>query len=138
MKRFTVSFLVAASFVAQAQVFRCDEPKGVSMSSAEGHNPGPDGFKGVKPIAIIGEKEMTIVWRDSKNAGGAEKAWKAVIINRSATSVSAVALDTGQAGSAAMLYTMDLKRGFLYMSAHKEGTWLNASNVSAFVSTCGN
>ena len=77
------------------------------MWSMEGHKPGPDGYKGVKPVVIIDEKQMTIVWGDAKSAGGAEKAWKDVVINRNPRSVTAVALDAGEAGSAAMLYTMD-------------------------------
>lgn len=128
--------LVLACATSHAQVFRCDEPKGTAMWSMEAHKPGPDGFKGVKPVVIIDEKQMTIVWGDAKSAGGAEKAWKALIINRNPRSVSAIALDTGEAGSAIMLYTMDIKRNFLYMSTHKEGEILNASGVSSFVSNC--
>lgn len=133
----TAVLLIAFSSALQAQVFRCDEPKGISMRSSEGHKPGADGYKGVKPVVIIGEKEMTIVWGDSQSAGGEEKVWKAVIINRNPRSVGAVTLDVGEAGSTVMLYTMDLKRSFLYMSAHKEGGMLNDSNASTFVSRCG-
>jgi len=133
----TVLLLLSLSSASHAQVFRCDEPKGVSMRSSEGHKPGADGYKGVKPVVIIGEKEMTMVWGDSQSAGGEEKAWKALIINRNPRAVSAVTLDAGETGSAVMLYTMDLKRSFLYMSAHKEGGILNDSNASSFVSKCG-
>lgn len=106
------------------------------MWSNEGHKPTPDGFTGVKPVVIVDAKEMTVVWGDSQSAGGAEKAWKAVIINKNANSVSAVAIDVGVSGSAVMLYTIDIKREFLYMSSHKEGDILNASSASTFVSTC--
>ena len=133
----TALLLVAFPLAALAQVFRCDEPKGISMRSSEGQKPGPDGYKGVKPVAIIGEKEMTIVWGDSQSAGSEEKAWKAVIINRNPRSVSAVTLDAGEVGSTVMLFTMDLKRNYLYMSAHKEGGMLNDSNASTFASKCG-
>ena len=138
MKLAAMSLLLATTSISQAQVFRCEEPTGIAMWSMEGHRPGPDGFKGVKPVVIIAEKEMTIVWGDTKSAGGSEKAWKAIIINRNPRSVSAVALDVGDAGSATMLYTIDLKRRFLYMSMHKEGELLSASGTSAFVSACSN
>lgn len=137
MKLTTTALLLGVlSPALQAQVFRCEEPKGISMWSSEGHKPASDGYKGVKPIAIIGEKEMTIAWGDAKSAGGEEKFWKAVIINRTPRSISAVALDAGEVNSAAMLYTIDLRRGFLYMSAHKESEMLNASNAAVFVSKC--
>ena len=124
---------VILSVPAMAQVFRFEEPKGIAMFSSEKHVPSPDTFTGVKPVVIIGEKEMTIVWGDSKVAGGAEKAWKAIIINRNVDSVSAIAIDSGELGSAVMLYTIDLKRGFLYMSTHKEGSLTNRSSVSSYV-----
>jgi hypothetical protein len=51
----------------------------------ENHKPSPDGFTGVKPVVVVSEKEMTVVWGDSKTGGGAEKAWKAIIFHRSPT-----------------------------------------------------
>jgi hypothetical protein len=66
-----------------AEVFRCGEPKGTALWSVDGHKVAPDGFIGVLPVVIIDEKEMTIVWGDTKSAGGAEKVWKAVIFHRS-------------------------------------------------------
>ena len=119
-----------------AEVFRCGEPKGVAMWSNEGHKAVPDGFTGVQPVVIVDEKEMTIVWGDSKTAGGSEKVWKAVIFHRSLESISGAALDAGPTGSAAMLYTIDLKRRYLYLSSHKDSKLLNASGVSTFVSKC--
>jgi len=119
-----------------AEVFRCGEPKGIAMWSGENHKAAPDGFTGVQPVVIIDEKEMTIVWGDSKNAGGAEKVWKAIVVHRSPESVSAVALDSGPTGAATMLYTVDVKRGYLYLSSHKDSKLLNASGVSTFVSKC--
>ena len=126
--------LVSAS--GMAEVFRCGEPKGVAMWSNEGHKIAPDGFTGVQPVVIVEDKEMTIVWGDSKTAGGTEKAWKAAVFHRSAESISAVALDAGPTGSGAMLYTIDVKRGYLYLSSHKDSKVLNASAVSTFVSKC--
>lgn len=122
-----------------AKVFRCGEPKGVAMWSLEGHKVAPDGFTGVQPVVIVDDdddKEMTIVWGDSKLAGGAEKVWKAVVFHRSPESISGVALDSGPTASAAMLYTVDVKRGYLYLSSHKDSEPLNASGVSSFVSKC--
>jgi hypothetical protein len=119
-----------------AEVFRCGEPKGVAMWSRENHKVIPDGFTGVQPVVIIENKEMTIVWGDSKTSGGEEKVWKAVVFYRSPESISGVALDSGDAGSAAMLYTVDVKRGFLYLSSHKDSRLLDASAVSTFVSRC--
>ena len=119
-----------------AEVFRCGEPKGIAMWSIESHKATPDGFTGVQPVVIIEENEMTIVWGDSKSAGGTEKVWKAVVFHRSPESISAAAVDSGSAGSATMLYTIDVKRGYLYLSSHKDNRLLNASGVSTFVSKC--
>lgn len=126
--------LVSAS--GMAEVFRCGEPKGVAMWSNEGHKVAPDGFTGVRPVVIVEENEMTIVWGDSKKAGGSERVWKAVVFHRSPESISGVALDSDPDASAAMLYTIDVKRGYLYLSSHKDIKLLNASAVSTFVSKC--
>jgi hypothetical protein len=131
-------FLLLVPISGMAEVFRCEEPKGVAMWSNEGHKIAPDGFTGVKPVIIVEEKEMRIVWGDSKTAGGAEKAWKAIIFNRSPESISGIALDEGSTGSAAMLYTLDVKRGYLYLSSHKDSKLLDASGASTFVSKCSN
>jgi hypothetical protein len=128
--------LLAIPVTGMAEVFRCGEPKGVAMWSAEGHKVAPDGFTGVQPVVIVDDKEMTIVWGDSKTAGGSEKVWKAVVFHRSPESISGAALDSGPTGSAAMLYTVDVKRGYLYLSSHKDSKLLNASGVSTFVSKC--
>jgi hypothetical protein len=106
------------------------------MWSVENHKVTPDGFTGVQPVVIVEDKEITIVWGDSKISGGAEKVWKAVIFNRSPESISGASLDSGPGGSAAMLYTVDVKRGYLYLSSHKDYKLLNASGVSTFVSKC--
>ena len=119
-----------------AEVFRCGEPKGIAMWSNENHKADPDGFTGVQPVVIVDDKEMTIVWGDSKTAGGSEKVWKAVIFHRSLESISGAVIDAGPTGSAAMLYTIDVKRGYLYLSSHKDSKLLNASSVSTFVSKC--
>jgi hypothetical protein len=120
-----------------AKVFRCGEPEGVAMWSLEGHKVAPDGFTGVQPVVIVDDdKEMTIVWGDSKLAGGAEKVWKAVVLHRGPSIISGVALDSGPTASAVMLYTVDVKRGYLYLSSHKDSDLLNASGVSSFVSKC--
>jgi hypothetical protein len=58
------------------------------------------------------------------------------VFNRSPDSISGVALDVGPVGSAAMLYTVDVKRGYLYLSSHKDSTLLSASGASTFVSKC--
>jgi hypothetical protein len=128
--------LLSIPVSGMAEVFRCGEPRGVAMWSNESHKVAPDGFTGVQPVVIVEEKEMTIVWGDSKTAGGSEKVWKAVVIHRSAESISGAALDAGPTGSAAMLYTVDVKRGYLYLSSHKDSKLLNASGVSTFVSKC--
>ena len=131
----TLFFLFSATI--KADVFRCDEPKGMSIWSNEGHKITPDGFAGVNPIVITDQKEMTIIWGDSKSvAGGEEKVWKAIIINRSPESISGIALDEGVGGSATILYTIDIKRGFLYMSSHKHNEILNHSIANTFVSKC--
>jgi len=96
----------------------------------------PDGFTGVKPVVIIDKDVMTVVWGDAKSAGGAEKVWKAAVIHSSPDFISAVALDTGPAGAAVMLYTIDIRRRFLYLSSHKHNLLMNGSAATSFVSEC--
>jgi len=119
------------------QVFRCGEPRGMAMVSDDGHKVQPDGFTNVKPVVTIDKNVMTVVWGDAKSAGGTEKVWKAAVVHRSPESVSAVAQDTGPAGSAVMLYTMNIKRRFLYVSSHKESRLINGSLATAYVAECG-
>lgn len=125
--------LAALSSPCVAQVYRFGEPAGVALYSQYKHKPEPDRFTGVKPVVIIEKDEMTIVWGDSKSAGGEEKAWKAAIFNRTENTVSAIGVDIVTSGSAVMLYTIDTKRGFLYMSSHKENSLLNGSSAQTFV-----
>ena len=129
-------FLFSVPVSGMAQVFRCDEPKGVSIFSIEGHKVTSDGFKGVHPVVIVEKNEMTVVWGDSKSAGGTEKVWKAVVIHQSPESISAIAVDEGSAGSTIMLYTVDVKRGYLYLSSHKEYNLIDSSSATVFVSKC--
>lgn len=135
--RFAVSLLLFLIPISgMAEVYRCGEPKGVALWSNEAHKISPDGFTGVEPVVIVEEKKMTIVWGDSKTAGGSEKVWKAAVFHHSSETVSGIALDEGPSGSASMLFTVDIKRGFLYMSSHKEHKLLNTSAVSTYVSKC--
>lgn len=108
------------------------------MWSQEGHKIIPDEFKGVNPVVIIDGKEMTIVWGDSKSAGGTERAWKAIIFHQSPEMVSGVSLDADDStgNSAAMMYTVDKIRGYLYLSSHKNVTMFRGSAVQSFVSKC--
>ena len=111
--------------------------KGIAMWSLEDHKVAADGFTGVQPLVIIEGTEMTVVLGDIKqNPGAAEKVWKAVVFLRTEDAVSAVAVDSGPRGSASMLYTIDIKRRYLYLSTHKNSLPLNASGASTFVSKC--
>ena len=130
MKPWVLLILIALAFPCSAQVFHFGPPKGTALYSSEKHKPSPDGFSGVRPVVIVGEKEMTIIWGDSKSAGGSEKAWKATIINKNTNTISAVVSDSSSNSSAVMLFTIDLKRGFLYMSSHKENELLGSSAAS--------
>lgn len=126
-----------ASVANSSEIFKCEEPQGVAMWSMEKHKPEPDGFKNVNPVIVIEKETMTIVWGDSKAAGGAEKSWKAVIIHRDKNMVTGVSIDADDgASSAAMLYSVDLKRGFLYMSTHKNSVLFNGSSAASFVGKC--
>jgi hypothetical protein len=118
-----------------AQAFKCSETKGIAMASPEGYKPEADGFKNVFPLVIIEAETMTIVWGDSEKAGGTQRIWKAHIINRNENAVSAVALDKGDKSSTPMLYSMDIKLGNLYMSAHKLNVFYGSA-VQSFVSKC--
>ena len=135
--RIVFAFLISvfAGLAFGREVFRCDEPRGVSMWSTKEHKPTADGFTGVNPVVIIDGDEMTVVWGDAQSAGGTEKAWKAVVFHRSPEVVSAVASVVGPNGSAAMLFTVDVMRRLLYYSSHRENKSL-ASTASSFVSRC--
>lgn len=127
---------VSSSTLFAADVYRCNEPKGISMFSVQGHKPGRDGYSGVHPIAIIDGNTMTVIWGNAKSAGGADLVWKAAVFYQDSDTVNAVTYDAGPAGSAAMLYTMDTKRGFLYLSQHKNNLELDGSIASSFVASC--
>ena len=127
MKPLVLLILVALTSPCSAQIFRFGTPKGTAIYSSEKHKPSPDGYSGVRPVVMVGEKEMTIIWGDSKSAGGIEKVWKATIINRNSNTISAIASDSDSDSSAVMLYTINLKRGVLYMSSHKENELLGSS-----------
>ena len=138
MKLMFVALALLLPFSVSAEVFRCGEPKGVTMWSNQGHRPAQDGFTGVEPVVIVEGNEMTVVWGDTRAKGGSgsERAWKARIVNRSPEAISAVALDVSPIGVASMLYTMDMKRGYLYMSTHKKSETVGVSTVSSYVSKC--
>ena len=125
--------VVAVSSTCMAQVYKFGEPKGTRIDSSENHKPSPDGFRGVRPIVVIGKTDMTIVWGDATSAGGSERSWTATIFHRDSSSVSAVSIDDGTFGSAVMLYTVNTKRGVLYMSTHKESDLMNGSSAASFV-----
>ena len=130
MKLSILVLLAAITSPCIAQVFRFGPPKGTALYSREHHQPSPDGYSGVKPVVIVDKKEMTIIWGDSDLAGASEKAWKGPIINRTSNTISAIVTDVGAGGSAVMLYTIDIKHGFLYMSSHKENEILGSSAAS--------
>ena len=120
-----------------ADVFRCEEPKGIAMWSMDSHKPNPDGFAGVSPVVIVEGDEMRVVWGDTKQSSTPDDhIWKATVIQNTPATISGIALDQGPDGSAAMLYTVDVKRRLLYMSTHKSSARLNASGASSFVSKC--
>lgn len=107
------------------------------MWSNENHKPAPDRFRDVEPVVIIQDQEMTVIWGDTKlNPAGKERVWKAVIFHRSPQAISAVALDADSSSAASMLYTVDLARGFLYLSTHKNSETLGLSHASTYVSKC--
>ena len=138
MKNLMLILVLLTPILGMREVFRCDEPKGVGMWSNENHRPTADGFKGVQPLVVIEGKDMTVTWGGTKlNPGSREKVWKAAVFHRSSESVSGVALDSEPGvGAAAMLYTVDTKRGYLYMSTHKNSEVIGISTASTYVSKC--
>jgi hypothetical protein len=137
MKQILLLFLLLSPISGMCEVFKCGEPRGSAMWSNENHKPVPDGFRGIQPVVIVETKEMTIIWGDTKlNPGTQERIWKAVVFHRSPESVSGVALDAEPGNAAAMLYTIDMKRGYLYMSTHKNNEAAGLSTASTYVSKC--
>jgi hypothetical protein len=140
MKQLLAIFVLLApiSGMGAVSVFKCGEPRGISMWSNENHKPAPDGFRGVQPRVTVDGKEMTISWGDTKlNPGAQEKVWKTSVFYSSPESVSGVALDAEPGNTAATLYTIDMKRGYLYMSTHKNNETSGISTASTYVSKCG-
>ncbi len=133
MKLLGILILISLSSPAMAQTLRFGEPKGTAMWSMENHKPSPDGYSGVKPVVTLGNKEMKVVWGDSRKGDGEDITWRAKIVSRTARSVSAIATEVSDSGSAVMLFSIDLKRGFLYLTIHKETSVMNGSAVNSFV-----
>src|SRR5438445_11287337 len=74
---------------ALAQTFQCGEPKGIGMWSTENHKRTPAGFRGVEPIVIVQEQEMTVSRGDTKlNPTARSGVWRAATYHRSAQPVS--------------------------------------------------
>jgi hypothetical protein len=132
---FGVLLSLIAGLAVGREVFRCDEPTGVTLRSTKAHKPVSDGFKGVRPVVIIDGDDMTVVWGDSESPEARERAWKAVVFHRNPESLSAVTAIEGPGGSTKMLFTVDLKRRFLYYSSHRENPVLG-SDSNAYVSKC--
>jgi hypothetical protein len=109
--------------------------KGVTMRSTDGYKEViPDGIAGLLPMVVIEDKEISI--RESKISGGTEKLWKGVVLHRSPESISGVAVDSGPSISEVVLFTVDVKHGYLYLSSHKDYKLRDLSYVSSFVSKC--
>lgn len=139
MKQILFALVVLAPCISHAQVYRCEEPSGARLSSLDNHKVDSDGFKSVRPIVIVEDKEMRIVWGNSSTAGsGSDMVWKAVIIHRNKDSISGVALATDETdqGSAAMLYTLNTRHGYLYYSGHKNVTFPSSSFAATYAAKC--
>lgn len=133
MKLLTLVILLSSNLFALDPVYRFDSPTGVAIRSDEKHKPSPDGYSGVQPVVSIDGKRMKVVWGHSQSAGGGGMEWNAVIIHRNSNSISAVVVDSGDEDSSVMLFTLDLKRKVLYMSAHKNSDLLGGSSAASFV-----
>ena len=129
--------LVSLSVSAMAEEFRCGEPRGASMSSDEGHKAVPDKFSGVEPVVSINGNDLTVVWGGSAKANTKTgTVFKASVLHRSPELISAAAVNVDFTGQSAVLFTLDVKRGFLYTTTHKEHKSLNASSAGTVVSKC--
>ena len=127
--------LLALSMSSKADVFRCDEMRGVTMRSTDGYKEIiPDGMTGVLPMVVVDDKEISI--SDSKVSGKTEKLWKGVVLQRTAEFISGVAVSSSASISEAVLFTLDVKHGYLYLSSHKDYKLRDLSYVSSLVSKC--
>ena len=119
-----------------SEIYRCGEPKGVRIDSSSDLKPSADGFEGVFPVVIIEGDAMTVVWGNSKSAGGPENAWKPVVFYRDDSTVSAATYDSGPSASSSMLFTIDRKRGIIYLTQHKNLDAFDASAASTVAAVC--
>ena len=121
--------LATISSSAEAEQFRCASPKGVSMFSASEHKVVPDNYLGdIQPVIMVNGTEMTIVW-DDRGTGGRVELFKATVVQRSGGAISGVEINSDDGRGAVTLYTMDTKRGYLYISTHKELVLADSSAV---------
>jgi hypothetical protein len=135
MRSILCLLLLAIPISIKAEVFRCDEMRGVTMRSTDGYKEIiPDGISGLLPIVVVDDKEITI--SESRSSGITEKLWKGVVLRRSPESISGVAVDSGPSISEVVLFTVDVKQGYLYFSSHKDYKFRDLSYISSFVSKC--
>ncbi len=129
------AMLVATSAIS-TEVYVCDEPRGYSLFANNDHKAEADSFRGVRPTVIKDEKNLKIVWGDSKSAGGVPRVWKPVVFFETPDVISAVAIDAYASNSASIMYTLNKKQGLLYMSTHKSVDSGAISGANIFISKC--
>lgn len=135
MRSILCLLLLVISISSKAEIFRCGEMQGVTMRSTDDYKEIiPDGMTGVLPMVVVDDKEITI--SDSKASDKTEKLWKGVVLQRTAGFISGVAVSSGASISEAVLFTVDVKHGYLYISSHKDYKLRDLSYVSSLVSKC--
>ena len=130
-------FLFSLSLLAMADEYLCGEPRGVAMSSDDGHKTTSTKFSGAMPVVTVIGKEMTVVWGGGKAAEKkGETVFKTSVLHQSPELISAAALNFDRAEQNIVLFTLDVKRGFLYTSIHAESRTLQSSAATTVVSSC--
>lgn len=127
--------LLVIPIPSKAEAFGCGELKGVTMQSIDGYQVAdPDGMSGVRPMVSIYDKDISISQRT--RSGGIEELWRVEVIHRSSESISGAIINPGPSISSAMLVTVDVKRGYLYVSSHKDNKLQNIMYIVSLVAKC--
>lgn len=125
----------------KVDIYNCGAITGASMNSIEKHKVELDGYRNVRPVVVVDSETMIVIWGASETMSAEirdklAQSFKATIIYRSSSTIIGAWLDADSTGSALQVYSLDIKRGYLYMSKHSEGTIVDVSGAGMFVTKC--
>ena len=109
-----------------AESFECGKPDGVMFTSLEPGKSIKDDLPANKVRVIANEAGMAFAGHDVP----------LIQIHRTPGTITSVAKVSDALGDSVMLYTLDTKRGWLYISSHKDMVVFDATRAGTYVSKC--